>query len=105
MDYQRVTEARLTILYTLREFPGIRCYFAYGISCTVNIGINQSPIRCTIQSTRETFATELGFIGTLGVIHRDLVQIKQAGFARIGLFSDYDLNPYQFRLVLEYRNE
>ncbi len=35
------------ILYTLRP-EGIRCYFSDNISRTVTIGINVSPVRCTI---------------------------------------------------------
>ena len=43
MDYQRVTETRLTILYTL-HVKRLGCYFACDIVRSLNISIDESSV-------------------------------------------------------------
>src|SRR5215469_9823222 len=103
MDYQGCKHP-LPILYTLRSLKSIRCYFSYDIACTVDVGIDLSPVRCSVQSTRDALAAKrVLLIAILPYWQR--VQIKQAGFTGVGLFCDLDANPYQFRFVGEHRNE
>jgi hypothetical protein len=58
MDYQRCKH-RFTILYPLVP-KGVRGYFTYDIASTVNVGVEVSPIRGTVESTLDTLATKGG---------------------------------------------
>src|SRR5436305_10269320 len=78
--------------FCLRE--GIRSTFTQNVVCSVHISTDLASIFCAVQavSPSDAFAAKNVFFLIVGFVVRYWVKIKKAGFARIALFPDFDLD-------------
>src|SRR5579875_1692327 len=79
MDYQRVQDTRLTILYPLRFRKSIRGYFSDNVASAVDIGIDFTSVRCAVESTLHALPAKRRLLTVIAfrVIHGEQAQNGQ----------------------------
>jgi hypothetical protein len=77
---------------------GCRDYFSANVVAAIHVRVDDAlPAR--IIAAPVSPAAEARFLCPLRIIHRDLIAVKETGFAGVALFREDHTDAHQFRLV------